>query len=190
MPGYNKQQGFSLLELVIVIILISLLIVIAIDRLLVLRVEAERVSVEKLAGELRSAMGITVASTIATDGGLKNIYKLHKSNPMDMLAETPGTYIGEISAADLDKIDNGNWYFDTDEGALVYKVINRDNLVTELEGPKRIRFQLQLVYSDKNHNRRYDVGHDSVQGMRLKALDKYHWQLDKNVEDIAGELKP
>lgn len=184
----HQQHGFSLLELVIVVVLISLLIVIAIDRLLVLRVEAERVSVEKIAGELRSAMSLTVASVVVKDGGLQNIARLNKSNPMNMLSQAPGTYLGEMRKAEPERIEPGSWYFDIDRGELVYKVINAGNLVTDLEGVKRIRFQLQLDYGDSNRNGRYDAGRDIIYGMRLQALDPYRWQLDRDVASVAREI--
>jgi prepilin-type N-terminal cleavage/methylation domain-containing protein len=177
-PASNRlnQRGFSTLELVIVVVIISLLIVFAVDRLLVLRVDAERVAVEQLAGTIRSAMGIQVAATVATEGGLQNIGNLNKSNPMALLAETPGTYLGELDKADPAAIEAGYWYFDKQQGMLVYRVINSGYLQTELEGPARIRFQLQLVYTDKNRNRRYDAGRDSIHGLRLKAVEAYKWK--------------
>lgn len=171
-----NQRGFSTLELVIVIIIISLLIVFAADRLLKYRVDAERVSVEQLAGTLRSAMSIQVASIVATEGSLQNIAKLNKSNPMTFLAETPGTYLGELDKPDPESIEAGYWYFDKQQDMLVYRVINSDFLQTPLEGPARIRFQLQLVYTDKNRNRRFDAGRDSIHGMRLQAVEPYKWK--------------
>lgn len=184
----NQQRGFSLLELVIVVILISLLIVIAIDRLLVLRVEAERVSVEKIAGELRSALSLQVSSVVVADGGLQNINQLNKSNPMTMLSQAPGTYVGEIKQVEPERIAPGSWYFDHDKGELVYKVINAGNLVTDLEGVKRIRFQVQLDYTDNNRNGRYDAGRDIIYGLRLQALDQYSWVLDRDAASVAKEL--
>lgn len=174
--GSIRQRGFSTLELVIVIVLISLLIVIAVDRLLSLRVDAERVAVEQLAGTVRSAMGINVAATVARDGGLQNISALHRSNPMDMLAETPGTYLGELDNVDPEKIEPGSWYFDKKKRMLIYRVINSGYLETKLQGPARIRFQLQLVYTDNNRNRRYDVGRDAIHGLRLQAVEPYKWR--------------
>ena len=183
----SRQKGFSLLELVIVIILISLLIVIAIDRLLVLGVEAERVSVAKIAGEIRSAMGIQVAKTIVEDGNLQKVGKLDKSNPMNMLAETPATYLGEYPAKEIQELEGGNWVFDKTNGELVYLVINDGYLKTTLPGRKRIRFQIQMVYEDKNRNKRFDAGVDSASGIRLKELDGYTWLLEQPTEALIED---
>ncbi|MDH5486446.1 MAG: prepilin-type N-terminal cleavage/methylation domain-containing protein, partial [Gammaproteobacteria bacterium] len=50
--GYVQHcgGGFSLLELVIVIVIISVLMVLAMSRLLALQVDAERVTMEMVAG--------------------------------------------------------------------------------------------------------------------------------------------
>ena len=58
----RNERGFSLLELVVVIILISVLAVFALDRLLALRFEAERIGVQSVVGALRS--GLRVAAEI------------------------------------------------------------------------------------------------------------------------------
>ena len=54
-------RGFSLLELLIVIVIISVLSLVAVDRLLRLRFEAERVMVESMLSGLRSALYIEFA---------------------------------------------------------------------------------------------------------------------------------
>ncbi len=178
-----NQRGFSTLELVIVVIIISLLIVFAVDRLLALRVEAERVAIEQLTGTIRSAMGIQVAATVAKEGGLQNIARLNNSNPMALLAETPGRYLGELDTPDPANIEAGNWYFDKQQGMLVYRVINSGYLQTELVGPARVRFQLQLVYTDNNQNQRYDVGRDNIHGLRLQAVEPYKWKQHVNTDN-------
>ena len=183
-----KERGFSTLELVIVIILISLLIVIALDRLLSLRVDAERVSVEQIAGTIRSAMGINVAATVANEGGLQNISRLHRSNPMNLLAETPGTYLGELDNPDPEKIQAGSWYYNKTNRMLVYRVINSGYLETKLKGPARIRFQLRLVFTDNNRNRRYEAGKDDIHGLRLKAVEPYAWKKHEDLDD-PGKAK-
>ena len=183
----RQQCGFSLLELVIVIILISILIVIALDRLLILSVEAERVSVLKIGGELRSAMGIKVADLVVKDKGLINVGKLANSNPMDLLAEPPSNYKGEVFDPELQSLEEGFWYFDKKAGELFYVVINDGNLQTDLKGKKRIRFQIQIDYEDRNRNNRFDAGIDSAGGIKLKELDNYKWLRERTATDLLEE---
>jgi len=52
----RAERGFSLLELLIVIVIISVLLVVAIERLLRLRFEAERVTVQSVIAAMRSGL--------------------------------------------------------------------------------------------------------------------------------------
>ena len=85
-PGYF---GFSLFELLVVIVIISVLVVIAISRLLALQVDAERVVMESTVGALRSGLGIKVAESIVKQK-VSALPAYEDSNPMNLLAEVPG----------------------------------------------------------------------------------------------------
>jgi general secretion pathway protein G len=166
--------GFSLLELVVVIVIISVLMVLAISRLLALMVEAERVTMETVAGTLRSAIGMKVAESIV-QSKLSELPALAGSNPMALLAETPRNYLGELDGADPARLEDGNWYFDKRDKALVYLVRNKVYFVGGLAGPSRARFTVKLVYSDKNGNGVFDAGVDEIQGLRLGPMESYSW---------------
>ncbi|HYR34326.1 MAG TPA: type II secretion system protein, partial [Burkholderiales bacterium] len=61
-PGARRRVvGFSLLELVIVIVLISVLLAVAIDRLLAMKAMAERGALEQVVGTIRSGITIRLA---------------------------------------------------------------------------------------------------------------------------------
>jgi general secretion pathway protein G len=168
------QRGFSLLELVIVIAIISVLLVLAINRLLGLQVDAERVAMEQVVGVLRSAIGIKVAEQIVRqDVGALRV--LEGSNPMDRLAELPGNYLGELDGANPATLEDGNWYYDRRERALVYLVRNQQYFAAGLPGPPRARFAIRVVYADGNGNGRYDPGKEKIEGLRLAALEPYRW---------------
>lgn len=166
-------RGFSLLELVVVIVIVSILLTVAISRLLALQVDAERVAMETVAGTLRSAVGIKVAEHIVRQdiAGLKD---LEGSNPMDRLAELPGNYLGELDGPDPSRLEDGNWYFDTRSRVLVYLVRNKGFFTSELGG-SRAGFAIRLVYADTNRNGVFDPGVDSIEGLRLVAVAPYAW---------------
>jgi general secretion pathway protein G len=174
--GGAKQAnaGFSLLELVIVIVIISVLLVMAISRLLALQVDAERVTMESVAGILRSALGMKVADSIV-NMKVADLPALEGSNPMDLLAETPKNYLGEKEGVDPAKLDDGNWYFDKQDKVLVYLVRHKGFFTGELSNPPRARFALRLVYSDKNGNGVFNPGVDAIEGMRLSPVEPYSW---------------
>ncbi len=167
-------RGFSLLELVVVIVVISILLTVAISRLLALQVDAERVVMETVVGTLRSAIGIKVAEHIARQNiaGLKDLVG---SNPMDRLAELPRNYLGELDGPDPSRLEGGNWYFDTRSRVLVYLVRNKGFFTGGLGDPPRAGFAIRLVYADTNRNGVFDPGIDSIEGLRLEAVAPYAW---------------
>lgn len=162
----RASRGFSLLELLIVIVIVSVLVVVAVERLLVLRYEAERTMVASVIGAMRSGLYVEFAGA-AAGGGLKGLQSAAGSNPMLRLAERPDTYAGEYFGADPKLFEPGSWYFDTRDRAIVYVVRFPEQFVTSLEGPARLRLAVQADY---------DPGRDAVRGLRLEPLEPYHWK--------------
>lgn len=128
----KKQQGFTLLELVVVIIVISILSLFAIDRLLTIRIAAERAAIKQVVGTIKSALGIEVAR-LALAGKMSAVAKLDKTNPLNLLSQKPVNYLGEKENGDHLR-DTGVWYFDKKQKSLIYNVIYSDNFTTELKG--------------------------------------------------------
>ena len=168
------NSGFSLLELVIVIVIVSVLMVFAMSRLLALMVDAERVTMETVAGTLRSAIGMKVADHIVKSK-VSELSAFEGSNPMALLAETPHNYLGELDGADPAKLEDGSWYFDKRDKTLVYLVRNKGFFTGGQSGPPRARFAVRLVYSDSNGNGVFDPGADTVEGLRMTPVEKYSW---------------
>jgi general secretion pathway protein G len=170
----GKAAGFSLLELIIVIVIVSILLVIAISRLLALQVDAERVAMETVGGVLRSAIGIKVAESIVKQD-VRSLESLEGSNPMDRLAETPANYLGVLDEPDPKTLQDGNWYYDRRDRVLVYLVRNKGFFDGGVSDPPRARFAIRLVYTDRNANGRYDPGTEFIEGVRLAVLEPYRW---------------
>ncbi|MCL4471563.1 MAG: type II secretion system GspH family protein [Gammaproteobacteria bacterium] len=173
---FEPSRGFSLIELVIVVILISILYVIGIDKLLEMRADAERVALENAVGTLQSALNIEVAAHIARDD-IQGLYALEGSNPINRLSKNPKNYLGELPGPDPATIEGGEWYFDTRDGTLVYRVKYADHFKTTLLGPPRARFAVRLDYDDVNGNRVFDKDTEQIHGVRLDALESYAWSL-------------
>lgn len=170
-----RLSGFSLFELVVVIVIISILMVVAISRLIALQVDAERFVMESVVGAVRSGLGIKVAESIVKQKtGALPTYE--NSNPMDLLAEVPGNYLGELEGSiDPHTLRKGSWYFDTSARNLVYVVDNIGYFSGGMENPPRARFKIRLVYTDVNGNGMFDDGIDLIQGLRLAVLEPYQW---------------
>lgn len=168
----RASAGFSLLELVVVIVIIALLMAFAVNKYLALAAEAERAAMENLAGTLRSALHMKMAELIVRNQ-MKDIAALAGSNPMDRLAEAPQNYLGERDGTA--GVEGGSWYFDTGARTLVYRVQSAGYFQTELEGPARARFAVRLVYQDQNKNGVFDAQVDKIEGVKLVALEPYRW---------------
>ena len=171
----HKQRGFTLLELVVVIIVISILGLFAIDRLFAIRIAAEQAAVKQVVGIIKSALGLEVAR-LALDGNLSSVAKLDKTNPVTLLSQKPNNYIGEKDGSNQ-VIEPGVWYFDKKQKALIYNVIYKENFSTPLKGFPRIQHQIKLVYNDRNKNKRFDIHYDSIAGLDLFPIEKYSWNI-------------
>lgn len=181
----HKQSGFTLLELVVVIIVISILGLFAIDRIWSLRIAAEQAAVNQIIGNIRSALGLEVAR-LALQGKMSAVAKLDNTNPFPLLAQAPNNYRGVLG--DDDHItEAGVWYFDKKQKALIYNVTYKENFKTTLKGVPRIRHRIKLVYSDQNNNDRYDVQYDSIGGLDLVPIEKFSWDVKPASENIIAK---
>ncbi len=167
----SKQRGFTFLELVVVVSIISILGVVALNYYYKLMVDVERTSMERDLGVMRSAIGIQVAGHFVS-GNMAGLEKLVDSNPMDLLAEKPSNYLGVISHYKVEEIEKGSWFYDSGARTLIYMVRNQLYFETELENPVRARFKIFPVYSDrerKGGTKKY------ISGLTLKGLEQYRW---------------
>lgn len=169
-----RQQAFTLLEMVLVILLISILGLIALDRILDYRVDVERVMIKTVVGNIRSALGLEIAERVVKNRTY-TINGLEKSNPIKLLAQPPASYIGE-RPDDSQVSETGVWYFNTSEGALVYRVRFKEYFRSSLTGAPRVRHQIRMVYTDNNQNNRFDQGIDNIRGLDLVPLEDYEWE--------------
>lgn len=171
---WPEHRGFSLFELLVVIVIVSVLTVIAISRLLALQVDAERVVMESTVGALRSGLGIKVADSIVKHK-VSALPAYEDSNPMNLLAEVPRNYLGEMEDIDPHTLEKGSWYFDKPAKTLVYIVDNAGYFSGGIDNPPRARFKTRLVYADADGNGVFNSGIDSIEGLRFVALESYKW---------------
>jgi len=183
----QDQKGFSFLELVIVIVIVGLLLTVAVDKLLILKVEAERTAMETILGNLRSAINLQVADHI-TKNKVGELAKAHKTNPMVWLSVRPDNYIGVLDEPDPADIEPYKWYFDKYNNELVYKVGNADYFESKSKQEKWARFKLKLDYTDADNNGKYSPQFDEIHGLTLKHVEPYTWLVEPvNVEDYTSE---
>jgi len=166
-----RKGGFTLLELVVVITIISVLVVVALDRFYKLMIDVERTAMEHDLGVLRSAIGMQVAGHFVA-GDMVGLQQLTESNPMDLLSERPNNYLGVFSSFDLDELKTGSWFYDDQAKVLIYLVRNQVYFNSMLDKPGRARFKISPVYSDRisgTNKSQY------ISGLSLKPLEEYRW---------------
>lgn len=167
----RPARGFTLLELVVVICLVAILFGVAANRLWHVQVAVEQAAMEMVLGNLRSALGMEVAR-LFTRSDYAGLKKLDGSNPMQLLAETPENYLGEMAH---EPERRGSWRFRPTDGVLIYRAKN-EAYFQGTGGSVEARFRVRLVYDDKNRNGRFDLGRDVVGGVRLESLGPHHWK--------------
>lgn len=158
----------SYLELIAVVTLIAILLAVAVSRLWRLPSIAEHVAMDSVIGGIQSGIGMKVAELIA-DNEVRDLKPLAARNPMEFLAQVPRNYVG-VRAGPYG-VQPGQWYFNANDGYLVYRVRDSGVFETALPGPKRARFRIRVVYEQEAGS-----GARQVAGLRLQAVEPYRWR--------------
>lgn len=163
-----------MLELVVVIALISLLVGIALNRLLPYIDEAERVAVLTLESQIKSTLLTSAAKRIA-GGRAASISELDGSNPMQLMLEAPKNYAGELHGQYRDGVPPRNWYFDLDSRRLVYRAGRRFGWAANDEPMQDPEFEVRVSFDDRNGNGSFEPGADELYGVRLRREAGTAW---------------
>ncbi len=170
----SEQPGFSLLELVTVIAIISILVAVALDRLLPYMDEAERVAVIRLEGQLRSTLMMEAAERIVR-GQSATLTQLNDRNPVNFLLEPPKNYLGELAAPPAESAPVRHWYFDTGSRRLTYRL--GEPYATGRDGgmPENPAFSVRVAFADANGDGQFQPGIDELYGVRLARVAGTEW---------------
>ncbi len=177
-------RGFSILEMVIVIVLISVLMAFGITRLLPYIDEAERIGVLTLESRLRSTLMLVAAKRIA-GGQAARIAELEGSNPMTLLLLAPANYVGELSSQDTKYAPRRNWYFNLATRRLIYNQGLPLGGTDKQEWAANPEFEIKVSFDDRNANGVFDPGTDEFFGVRLNRAAGGEWLAGKQQ---AGQL--
>ncbi|HVS25970.1 MAG TPA: type II secretion system protein [Burkholderiales bacterium] len=169
-----NQHGFTLFELIIVIIVLSLLITVLLSRVPLYQELAEKTAMEQTAGVIRSALHLRVASYLVK-GRVNEMTGLVKDNPMNWLAEKPQNYLGEYYEPKPGEVPAGNWYYDLKTHELVYLVERGEHFVPGKGGLKRVRYRVTLLYNDESG---VSVAPDKKElgGVVFQLVEPYTWK--------------
>lgn len=111
-PFRADERGFSLTELVIVIVILGILSAVALPLYVNMTKDAEKAAVEATIGNLSSALGVWVAKQAVTGATTAG------HNPFDDLAAKPDNYVGAFPDVDLANCPPGHWAFQSGSPSL------------------------------------------------------------------------
>lgn len=166
-----RCEGFTLLELIVVIVIVSFLATALLDRMRYYQEQAEKAAMVQTVGIVRSALHLKLAELISR-GRMQEIAKLVQANPMDWLAQLPENYLGEYYAPEQGEVPPGSWYFDRKDHTLVYWVDRGEHFKPGPDGRKHVRYRLKLVYGEPLEK---GGAEREVNGLILAPTEPYHW---------------
>ncbi|SDE03153.1 prepilin-type N-terminal cleavage/methylation domain-containing protein [Desulfuromonas thiophila] len=169
----RNAKGFTLIELVVVLVVLSLLAAVAVPKFIEVTKQAEASAVKGVLGSLRSALSLRMAQGLSTGADLSLWASTggtagERLYPMDdLLLEKPETYLGIIAGSE----QRGYWYDDADNHEVVY-VFKNDDVISGGSGatPKKLRFRIARVDNDGVVD-----GPGPTAGLMLAAAQTYSW---------------
>ena len=108
----KNQKGFTILEIIIIIIIVGLLGALVIVKYISFTKDAERGSVDSVIGSLRSAFNLYSAYQIVS------YQPITAHNPFDDLAAKPPNYVGPFPDVDLSNCPRGSWAYQAGDPVL------------------------------------------------------------------------
>jgi general secretion pathway protein G len=168
-PYGRRARGFSLLELVVCIIIVSVLAAALLNRLAYYQELAEKAAMESMLRVIKTGLQIRLAELIVTNRQ-SQAGQLVTEDPFRWLDDKPPNYRGRYRSVP----DAGAWYFDAGTHELAYVVQTGDRLEFAGGGEAReLRFRA-LLLKDKVRTTGIEV--ESVTGVTLVPVQRYRWQ--------------
>lgn len=162
----GRQQGFTLLELILVVALVIILFAVAIENLLPLRAAAERAAHVATVGNLRTAAGHEAIRRVLARHG-PGLAEMDGANPIEWLVSPPAGYAGHLPANRYDEVSRAGWAFDPVDRVLFYRVRYPEYVEGAYPSPPGIRYQVVV-------SRTADGG---VRDVSLVQLETAEWRL-------------
>lgn len=164
----KSSRGFTLIELIVVIVIIATLFTVFLNRVWFYQERAEKTAMVEVAGAIQSALVMQYGSLLV-QGREADIVALAADNPMNWLAKKPRNYAGEFYEPTPLSVAPGNWMFDLKSHELIYVLNRSDYFIPGKDEKKWIRYRVNLM-------------NDSVPGAASKATKQLAGTLFDPVE--------
>ena len=165
-----RARGFTLFELVVVILVFSVLVAVLLERLLYLHEMAEKAAMESTLSGIKTGLQVRLAEMIIANREAE-AKTLESQDPVRWLDEgKPSNYGGEYGEQPV----AGTWYFDGRERELVYVVNTGGRLEIDGQGAQNeLRFRVRLLTSPVQ----LPGGADQrTSGVGLAPVRPYRWR--------------
>lgn len=173
----SVARGFSLLELVLVVIVLGALIAVLSNRFLMFEEAAEKANVELEISTLKNALRVRMANLLI-EGRTEEYVQLARQNPMDWLEVKPANYGGTLPLPSDTMPVPGNWYFEPASATLVYVARHNEHFAPDSRGLKEIRLR---TVSHPHVEQRGGSSAESGQAagsLSMELVEKYSWLED------------
>ena len=142
----KNQKGFTLIELVVVMVILALLAAVAVPKFLDLQKQAEAASVKKVLGNMRSALSIRVASALLNGENLSTL--VTTLNPFELLSNVPANNAGSIT--NLNQIERGEWGEASTGSHDVYYHLKNVDIVSNPDSTEYLRYEIEVLQDTVN----------------------------------------
>jgi general secretion pathway protein G len=169
----KQEQGFSLIELVIVIAIVSVLMSLFLDRVWYYQELAEKTAMEQDVDAFQSALTMQHGKSYMNNNQ-QAIDMLATQNPVKWLQKLPKNYAGEFYDPSPLAVARGSWVFDLKAHELIYVLDRTDHFVPGKDGKQWIRFHVRIEYDPVVHGGTA-TGAQELAGTVFEPKEKVSW---------------
>ena len=169
----KSSRGFTLIELIVVISILSVLMATFLNRVEYYQELAEKTAMEQNIGAIQSALTLQHGKHYVR-GNSDDITLLPTENPMKWLQTFPQNYAGEFYDPKPTTVSPGSWAFDLKAHELIYVLDRTDHFVPGKDGMKWIRFYIDMQYEPVKHNGKVGQEKELV-GTVFAPKEKINW---------------
>lgn len=168
-PFPVSLNGYTLLELIVVVIVVAVLAGSLLSRIPYYQELAEKTAMENVSGALQSALVLRFGALKVRGGADRDINALETDNPVDWLQQKPRNYAGEFYDPSPGAVAPGHWMFDLKSRNLIYIVDRGDYFTPGKDGQRWIRFHVKIQYEPLPGSKQ------EVVAVLFEPAEPYHW---------------
>ncbi len=192
------SRDLTKLELIISLIVLSIFIGIFSRYMFIVFSKVEKNMIDRTVVNINTAISYHAAFAVLK-GDNSYIYQIENTNPMDLMTDGSGlnsytfkskdnnsigvnyhpgpplNYGGEVVDDTELSLESGKWYFDKDDHFLFYNLNSSEYFKSNIDGPPRVRYKLQINYTDQNNDNAFTPSIDKYLSVKLHAMDSFEW---------------